>query len=124
MSPARQSRRLTPDDEPHLVARSYRAVFPSGWDGPEHDHPWRQLLYATSGAMTVRAGNSTWLIPPGKAVFIPAGCRHAIHMWGEVDMRTLYLRDPAMHNDSCRVLSVTPLLRELILRIVDLVALD
>ena len=124
MSPARQTRRLTPDDEPHLVARSYRAVFSSGLEGPEHSHPWRQLLYAASGAMTVRAGRSTWLIPPGKAVWIPAGLAHSIRMWGEVDMRTLYLRDAAAGPDACRVLSVTPLLRELILRVVDWVALD
>lgn len=124
MSPARQTRRLTPDDESFLAARSYRAVFPSGFEGPEHEHPWRQLLYATSGAMTVRAGPSTWLIPPGKAVYIPAGCLHSIRMWGEVDMRTLYLRDAALDTGACRVLSVTPLLRELILRVVDTVALD
>ncbi len=124
MSPGRQSRRLTPDDEPHLLARSYRAIFSNGLEGPEHEHPWRQLLYAASGAMTVRAGRSTWLVPPGKAVFIPAGCLHANRMWGEVDMRTLYLRDAATNSDACRVLSVTPLLRELILRVVDEVALD
>jgi AraC-like DNA-binding protein len=124
MSPARQSRRLTPEDEPHLVARSYRAVFSNGLEGPEHEHPWRQLLYAASGAMTVRAGRSTWLVPPGKAVFIPAACLHAIRMWGEVDMRTLYLRDAATDSDACRVLSVTPLLRELIHRVVDWGALD
>jgi len=124
MSPARQTRRLTPEDEPHLVARSYRGVFSGGAQGPEHAHPWRQLVYATSGAMTVRAGNSTWLVPPGKAVFIPAGCRHSIRMWGEVDMQTLYLRDPVLSSDACRVLSVTPLLRELIVRIVEWTVLD
>jgi quercetin dioxygenase-like cupin family protein len=59
------------------VARSYRAVFSSGFERPEHTHPWRQLLYAASGAMTVRAGPSTWLIPPGKAVGIPAACRRS-----------------------------------------------
>src|SRR3954454_22507861 len=123
MSPARQTRRLTPEDEPHLVARSYRGVFSGGAQGPEHAHPWRQLLYATSGAMTVRAGASTWLIPPGKAVFIPAGCVHSIRMWGEGEMQTLFLRDPALDSDTCRVLSVTPLLRELILRLVQWTAL-
>jgi AraC-like DNA-binding protein len=124
MSPARQPRRLTPDDEPYLLARSYRAVFGSGFQGPEHDHPWRQLLFAATGAMTVRAGSSTWLSPPGKAVFIPAGCLHQIRMWGDVDMRTLYLRDAALEAPDCRVLTVTPLLRELILRVVDWGALD
>ena len=39
-------------------------------------------------------------------------------------MRTVYLRAPALENHACRVLSVTPLLRELILRVVEVVALD
>src|SRR4051794_32034889 len=115
MSPARQSGRITAEQEPFLQARTYRAVFTSGFQGPVHSHPWSQLLYASSGAMTVTAASSTWLIPPGKAVFIPAECLHSIRMWGEVDMRTLYLRTPTLRNPSCRVLSVTPLLRELIL---------
>jgi AraC-like DNA-binding protein len=106
------------------VARTYTAVFSSGFEGPAHSHPRSQLLYATSGAMTVTAGSSTWLIPPGKAVFIPAGRLHSIRMWGDVEMRTVYLRSPAPQNDDCRVLSVTPLLRELIVRVVEMVALD
>ena len=106
------------------MARTYSASFSSGFQGPEHSHPWSQLLYATSGAMTVTAGRSTWLIPPGKTVFIPAECLHSIRMWGDVAMRTVYLRSPVLHNQTCRVLSVTPLLRELILRVVELVAVD
>src|SRR3954471_7243376 len=121
MSSARQPPRLTAEQEPHLVARTYSAVFTSGFEGPEHTHPWSQLLYATSGAMTVTAGSSTWLIPTGKAVFIPAECLHQIRMWGAVAMRPLSLRAPALDNQACRVLSVTPLLRELILRVVELV---
>src|SRR6478672_7396140 len=112
MSSTRQTPRLTAEQEPFLVARTYSAVFSSGFEGPEHSHPWSQLLYATSGAMTVYAGTSTWLIPPGKAVFIPAESTHSIRMWGDVWMRTVYLRAPGLHNDACRVISVTPLLRE------------
>src|SRR5689334_2206833 len=124
MSPARQPRTLTVDDEPFLVARSYRGIFSSGAQGPEHAHPWRQLVYATTGAMTVRAGSSTWLVPPGKAVFVPSGVVHSILMWGRVEMQTVYLRDPALDAETCRVLTVTPLLRELILRVVEWTALD
>jgi AraC-like DNA-binding protein len=51
-----------------------------------------------------------------------------MRMWGEVAMQSLYFPAlhpaPALSGDTCRVLSVTPLLRELILRVVDLVALD
>jgi hypothetical protein len=77
---------------------------------------------------TVLAGQSSWMILPGKAVFIPAQRLHCIRMWGTVAMRSLYfpptLEAPALRSDECRVISVTPLLRELILRVVELSALD
>lgn len=93
-----------------------------------HTHGWHQLLYASTGAMTVYAGRFSWMIPPGQAVLIPAGYSHSIRMWGNVAMRSLYLRptleSPPLAHKGCAVLSVTPLLRELILRVVELAALD
>ena len=64
-------------------------------------------------------------------MLIPAGIPHAIRMWGEVAMRSLYFpasaaRAPAPVFDAntCRVISVSPLLRELILRVAEMAALD
>jgi AraC-like DNA-binding protein len=126
MSPARQ--RLTVEQEAFLKARSLASTYSSGYVIEPHTHPWRQLLYASTGAMTVNAGHSTWMIPPGKAVLIPARCTHSIRMWGSVAMRSLYfpadLEAPALGTAECRVLPVTPLLRELILRVIELAALD
>jgi len=45
-------------------------------------------------------------------------------MWGEVAMRTLYLPPAVEAPGECFVLSVTPLLRELILRVIECPALD
>src|SRR5262245_42435522 len=106
MSQTRQPPKLTREQEPYLVIRSSVLGFASGaFHLQEHDHPWKQLLYATSGAMTVYAGRSSWMIPTGKAVIIPEGCRHSIRMWGEVAMRTLYLRpgvgSPALESMEC-----------------------
>jgi AraC-like DNA-binding protein len=128
MSQARQAPKLTVEQEPFLIVRSLASQYSSGYQMVEHDHPWRQLLYATSGAMTVYAGRWSWIIPPGKAVFIPAGCRHSMRMWGEVAMRTLYFPAAtdaaALSSPECFVISVTPLLRELILRVIEFAALD
>jgi AraC-like DNA-binding protein len=78
--------------------------------------------------MTVLTRQASWMIPPGKAVIIPARCPHSIRMWGTVGMRSLYfsptLEAPTFRTSGCRVISVTPLLRELILRVVELAALD
>src|SRR5579872_6042038 len=118
--------RLTAEQEPFLAVRSLATNYASGYRIESHQHPWHQFLYAISGAMTVSTGQSSWMIPTGRAVFIPASCAHAIRMWGTVEMRTLFLSPAltALANPDCRVVEVTPLLRELVLRTVERLALD
>jgi AraC-like DNA-binding protein/mannose-6-phosphate isomerase-like protein (cupin superfamily) len=132
MSPNRQlagvgRRRLTAEQEPFLVARALSTTYSSGYVLHPHAHAAHQLLFASSGAMTVTGDRTSWMIPPRRAVLIPAGIEHSIRMWGEVAMRSLYfpVSAPAPSFDTtCRVISVSPLLRELILRIAELAALD
>lgn len=128
MSQTRQSRRLAAEQEAFLTARSLATTYSGGYCIEPHRHDWHQLLYACTGAMTVSADQSTWMIPPGKAVLIPAHCNHSIRMWGDVAMRSLYfpetVQSTALAGDDCRVISVTPLLREIILRVIDLAGLD
>ena len=110
------------------MARALSATYSSGYVLHPHTHASHQLLFASSGAMTVTGDRTTWMIPPGRAVLIPAGIPHAIRMWGEVAMRSLYIPvtapAPVFGTDTCRVISVTPLLRELILRVAEMAALD
>jgi AraC-like DNA-binding protein/quercetin dioxygenase-like cupin family protein len=133
MSPNRQlapvpRRRLTAEQEPFLVARALSTTYSSGFVIRPHTHAAHQLLFASSGAMTVTGDRTSWMIPPGRAVLIPAGIPHSIRMWGEVAMRSLYFppnaHAPVFDAKTCRVISVRPLLRELILRVAELAALD
>ncbi|MDX1981312.1 MAG: helix-turn-helix transcriptional regulator [Bryobacteraceae bacterium] len=118
-------RRLRSDQEPFLVARCLASDYSPGFVIDTHHHEWHQLLYATTGAMTVTCPGATWIVPPGRAVWIPAHARHAIRMWGTVAMRSMYFRpDTGLETKTCKVISVTPLLRELILRSVELAGLD
>ena len=57
-------------------------------------------------------------MPPQRAVWMPGGVTHEIRMAGDVAMRTLYVRGDAAARlaPTVRVLAVSPLLRELILR--------
>ena len=94
--------------------------YPPHFDVPEHSHGSDQVIYATRGVMEVSAGQSFWLIPPHFAIWIPARTEHSIRMPGAVSMRTLYLRWGVAGRlpPACRVLHVTPLLRELIVEAV------
>jgi AraC-like DNA-binding protein len=119
-----QTRQLTVEQEPFLTVRSFACDYSSRHLIAPHLHDWHQLLYASAGSMTVHAGRLSWMIPPGKAIFIPSGCSHSIRMWGQVAMRSLAFPAGMAALEECRVLSVTPLLRELILRVIDMRALD
>jgi AraC-like DNA-binding protein len=106
----------------HLVARS----FPQGTRLDPHMHREAQLVYATSGTMQVTTPNGVWLVPPDRAVWVPAKLRHAIDMLADTTMRTLYFdRDWLAHEGQRRrlthefVAQVSPLLREMIAALFD-----
>jgi AraC-like DNA-binding protein len=82
-----------------------------------HSHPWVQLLYASDGVMRVRTELGVWIIPPRRALLIAPGVLHEVAMLSHVNMRTLYMSAEAAGGlvEGCRVLEVSPLLRELIL---------
>ncbi|MEU6265656.1 AraC family transcriptional regulator [Saccharopolyspora shandongensis] len=90
---------------------------PDGHAIPEHSHRRAQLIYGTSGAITVTTPEGTWVAPPQRAVWIPGGVRHALRTSGPVPMRTVYVEPGARPHlpTSCTVVAVTPLLRELLL---------
>lgn len=81
-----------------------------------HTHRQAQLIFATDGVMIVRVEDGSWVVPPGRAVWVPAGTRHAIEMAGAVRMRSLFVAHevrPGLPRE-CRVIEVSALLRELI----------
>lgn len=124
--PTQPAVKLTAEQEPFLAVRSLATNYASGYRIERHHHSWHQLLFASSGAMTVSAPQASWMIPTGRAVFIPARSPHAIRMWGSVEMRTLYFSPSltSFESQTCYVVGVSPLLRELILRAVELSGLD
>jgi len=67
--------------------------------------------------MTVRTRQGIWVVPPLRAVWIPAETPHSIVMSGAVTMRTLYFLPALLEGlpRKCFVLNVSALLRELIL---------
>src|SRR5262249_11980191 len=83
-----------------------------------HHHERAQLIFAAHGAMLVSTRQGSWAVPPQRAVWMPGGITHEIRMAGAVAMRPLYVRGDAAARlaPPVRVLAVSPLLRELILR--------
>ncbi len=95
------------------LARDY----PAGHVIPLHFHDRDQLVYASRGVMTVRTRDGTWVVPPHRAVWIPAAVPHIVTMSGSVAMRTLYLKPRLARGlpRDCCVINVPALLKELVL---------
>jgi AraC-like DNA-binding protein len=92
----------------------------------EHVHDQDQLVHAARGVMSVRTARGLWVVPPHRAVWIPARIPHAITMSGAVTMKTLYLLPRLIRKlpRRCSVLHVSPLLRELVLHACGFASLD
>lgn len=83
---------------------------------PFHQHRRAQLVYASSGVMTVTTSLAAYVVPPQRAVWMPGGVAHRIDARSRVAMRSLYIEESEtadLPKEVC-VLQVTPLLRELI----------
>ncbi|UFS72009.1 helix-turn-helix transcriptional regulator [Geomonas sp. RF6] len=86
-----------------------------------HAHPRGQFIYASSGVMRVVSREAIWVVPPSQGVWVPPEVDHEVYFPGEVALRNLFI-DPSVTPvlpPACAVLKVSPLLRELILRAVE-----
>lgn len=94
--------------------------YAAGLVDPRHCHASAQLLYASSGVMAVVTADASFVVPPQRAVWLPAGMPHEVSCRGAVSLRTLYI-DPVYDTDpgSCRVLEVSAFLKALILEVVE-----
>ncbi|SDR49416.1 transcriptional regulator, AraC family [Paraburkholderia fungorum] len=98
-----------------VMAKEYADGFAVG----EHRHARAQLIHATRGTIEVIAGQKLWLVPPQRALWMPAGMPHAMRARGAVSLRSPYIRTencPPGFPDEPLAVNVTPLLRELIIR--------
>ena len=107
------------EDWPKAIV-GYAVDYPPGYTTGWHHHSRDQLVHGERGVMTVRAADGAWVVPPGYAVWVPAGVVHDVHAASAVAMRTLYLRRDAgvAVAPRCRVVSVPDFVRELIARVV------
>lgn len=93
--------------------------YPARYHIAPHHHPRAQLVNAEAGVMSVVAGSGAWVVPPGYAVWVPAGVVHEVASLGPLSMRGIYCREAVLGHAAprdCRVVEVSPLLRELIQR--------
>jgi AraC-like DNA-binding protein len=72
-----------------LVVKTFPMVAGTTFD--RHSHDDHQLAWATRGVLTVRTDDATWVLPPTRALWIPAGVRHVTAASRAATMQTVYL---------------------------------
>lgn len=103
-----------------LRGRTKTIGFAMGAGGLEtgtHHHREAQLLYVVRGEVTCEASGAWWIVPPGSALWVPSNVEHRIRMSAPLEGYNVFL--PRMRNmpAACCTMSVTPLFREVVLRL-------
>ena len=81
-----------------------------------HTHPWPQLTFSTRGVIRLSTADGSYIVPPSRALWVPAEVAHSVTLIEDAELRTVYL-----HNwlgppwERCEVLDISPLLRALML---------
>ena len=107
------------DDTPRSVV-AVGTDYSHGHMLPRHTHRRAQLLYGATGVMQVSTHDGNWVVPPQRAVWIPAGVAHEVLMLG-VSTRSLYIEPGTVDLGArCQVISVSPLMRHLLMEAVEI----
>lgn len=108
-----------PDEIPRAIIGA-RFAIGGTYEGPFHSHRKAQLFFATEGVITVDTLDGLRVTPPHRAVWIPSEVAHTVRGSGIRDINCIYVEPEQASRmpGNCSVIGVTPLLREMILRIV------
>jgi AraC-like DNA-binding protein/quercetin dioxygenase-like cupin family protein len=101
---------------PNHPIRVRARPMPAGERIALHIHPWAQLAYASRGVMRLAVEDSTWMVPPSRAIWVPPRVPHEVVIIEDAYHRTLYIDESVIPAglDTCRVIDVSGLLREVI----------
>ncbi|MEV6558473.1 helix-turn-helix transcriptional regulator [Nocardia sp. NPDC051756] len=96
-------------------------LWPHGERMAMHRHPEGQLIYPSSGILSIATESGVWITPANRVSWTPAGFDHEHRAYGETDVRTLLL-PRAMSlalPDRPTVFEASLLLRAVVLRLTD-----
>ncbi|MBO1273269.1 helix-turn-helix transcriptional regulator [Shewanella sp. 4t3-1-2LB] len=87
-----------------------------------HAHPRGQLLWAVEGILRITSENAVWVVPSTHAVWIPGNVYHQVSGETAAQTRNIYV-DPSYTvrdgEKSITMLEMSPLMRELILKLTE-----
>ncbi|KYQ97018.1 AraC family transcriptional regulator [Serratia plymuthica] len=107
-----------PDATPCPAVARYLDFVDYEAEVPVHTHRKGQLIIALYGAVTCRAENEIWIVPPHCAVWIPGGIPHSAKATWNAHLNYLFIEPGAAAlPDRCCTLAISPLIKELVDRL-------
>jgi len=93
-----------------------------GWENARHHHRKAQLIYSARGILNCEIADGVWVVPPHCAIWIPGDLPHSARGAGETECYCLFVEPDAVADlpKACCTISVSPLLRELLLKVVGI----
>ena len=101
-----------------VVALSATSVT-KNWENARHQHRKAQLIYSARGILNCEIEDGVWIVPPQCAIWIPGELPHSARGAGDTEIYCLFVEPDAAPDlpQSCCTISVSPLLRELLLKV-------
>jgi AraC-like DNA-binding protein len=108
--------------ESGIQVRPFAVGFTEAYKFDRKRYDWDGLVYASEGVMSIQTAKGSWVVPPHRAVWVPAGVEHSTEVSPGPSLRTLFFRPRLLKSlpRDCCVVNVPPLLRELILHTVEI----
>ncbi|MGL3208933.1 AraC family transcriptional regulator [Bradyrhizobium sp. BR 1433] len=111
---------LDPDDVAAAAIAVRLDVTENKVEAAEHAHRKGQLVFALGGGVMCRVPNGLWMVPPHCGVWLPGGTRHTNIATANARIFFVFIEPSAADlPDRCCTLSISPLLRELIIELSD-----
>jgi len=105
--------------QPAIALRTYAPG--DDEDDSMHSHRKGQLVVSLRGSVICEVPQGYWLVPPHCGVWIPGRMSHRMRVTADTDLCLLCVEPSAAPlPDDCCTLSISPLLREMILRLAAL----
>lgn len=112
-----ESKMAADPGELHAAARTSNLIWRGQrWEAPENLHQRSLLIYVVRGALHCEADNNVWIAPPTTVLWLPGGTLHEAYAYGDYGSYAVWVDADAEMPTKCCIASVTPLLRELLLR--------
>ncbi|URL60151.1 helix-turn-helix transcriptional regulator [Luteibacter flocculans] len=113
------------DNVPGRVVALSATSVAKDWENTKHQHRKAQLIYSVRGVLNCEIEDGVWIVPPQCAIWIPGNLPHSARGSGETECHCVFVEPDAASNlpKTCCTISVSPLLRELLLTVAGFPAL-